>query len=558
MNKIFKVFCGCLLGCAISTVLTSCSDDDDPTLLSVLKVSSSYVSIDQNGGSNTITVNAQAEWAFVSQQWIQGKDTIKAAAPQWLTVSTTSGAAGQTEVSFAAESTLDGRTCELLISCEGQTQRINVIQGIAAVESATCADIIAGPDSKTYQVTGTCVRIANTSYGNWYLEDATGQIYIYGTVDASGNADGKIALVNYADGSVYIVDIGASDVSGLSLFESDSSTIHAHRYFDGYPTCTLQQKCVDCGFIKQEALGHTYENVTPTPTVGDEENSHYTKRCKRCGMPGGYENHTAVYTYLGSWSHRTKCTVCGYESPSVVACTVVYSKPDDYTRRPDYHVKTCSVCAHSEEEAHTFAYRRISYAEHEKYCSVCDYVVLSEHHIDDNDDDKCDLCSSELVAYPLFRIVTMVNSSATDESGRHVAKYGDTIELTLSTDKEIKNLVVYIAGQRVPNGNMVTSDNRNWKLTLTLTSSMNIPDGELSLKVNCESMTGVAIPVPITTVTDERYVSFEKSITPEGKSMDLLGLVFVTPMHREPDCAVPVSVCPGCSDVPDEIGRAHV
>ena len=354
--------------------------------------------------------------------------------------------------------------------------------------------------------------------GIWYVVDtksaaglgvSESQEYI-GTVDASGNADGKVALVNYADGSVYIIDIGTSDISGLSLFEGESSTIHVHRYISGYPTCTLPKKCVDCGFIKEEALGHDYEDITPTPTVGDEENSHYTKRCTRCGMPGGYEAHTAVYTYLGSWSHKTKCTVCGYESPSAVACTIIYSKPDDYTRRPDYHVKSCSVCGHSEEEEHTFAYRRISYAEHEKYCSVCDYVVLSEHHVDiDPVDDVCDKCESELVAYPLFRIVTMVNSSATDESGRHVAKYGDTIELTLSTDKEIKNLVVYIAGQRVPNGNMTTSDNRNWKLTLTLTSSMNIPDGDLSLKINCESMSGVAIPVPITTVTDGRFVSFD-------------------------------------------------
>ena len=354
--------------------------------------------------------------------------------------------------------------------------------------------------------------------GIWYVVDtktaaglgvAESKEYI-GTIDDSGNADGKVALVNYADGSVYIVDIGTTDLSGLSLFESDyTGGVHAHRYLDGYPTCTLPKKCVDCGFIKEEALGHTYVNSSPTATVGDEENSHYTKVCSRCGMPGGYETHTAIYTYTGSWTHRTRCTVCGYQSPANVACSVIYSRPEDYTKRPLLHVKSCSVCGHSEEEAHSFAFRRISYAEHEKYCTVCDYTVLSEHHVDENNDNKCDLCGAELVSYPLFRIVTMVNSSATDESGRHVAKYGDTIELTLSTDKEIKNLVIYIAGQRVPNGNMTTADNRNWKITLTLTSAMNIPDGNLSLKINCESMSGVAIPVAITTVTDGQFVAFD-------------------------------------------------
>lgn len=29
--------------------------------------------------------------------------------------------------------------------------------------------------------------IANTTYGNFYLEDKTGKIYIYGTLDKNGN-----------------------------------------------------------------------------------------------------------------------------------------------------------------------------------------------------------------------------------------------------------------------------------------------------------------------------------------------------------------------------------
>ena len=186
MNKIFKLFCGGLACCAISAALTSCSTDDDPIYLGEVTVSSSYVAIPQDGGSNTITVNATGDWAFASQTWIAGKDTTVAAAPKWLTVSATSGAAGQTELTFSAESTLDGRTCELLLECAGKTQRINVIQGLSTVSEATCAEVIAGPDSKTYRVTGTVTRIANTQYGNWYLQDETGEIYIYGTVDASG------------------------------------------------------------------------------------------------------------------------------------------------------------------------------------------------------------------------------------------------------------------------------------------------------------------------------------------------------------------------------------
>ena len=57
-----------------------------------------------------------------------------------------------------------------------------------SVTPATCAEVLAGTDGTVYRVTGKCVEIANTVYGNWYLEDATGKIYIYGTLDKDGNA----------------------------------------------------------------------------------------------------------------------------------------------------------------------------------------------------------------------------------------------------------------------------------------------------------------------------------------------------------------------------------
>lgn len=170
----------------VTAMFVSCSDDNDPTYLDEVQLSSSYVAIPQEGGSTTITVTATGNWELQSQRWIAGKDTINAATPAWLKVNTVAGAAGQTDITFSADATLDGRTCELLLNCGGQTQRINVIQGLSTVSNATCAEIIAGPDSKTYRVTGTVTKIVNTTYGNWYLQDATGEIYIYGTLDSKG------------------------------------------------------------------------------------------------------------------------------------------------------------------------------------------------------------------------------------------------------------------------------------------------------------------------------------------------------------------------------------
>ena len=158
---------------ATLALAAGCNQLEPDHYLSEVKVSSSYVALSMDGGSNSITVDATESWSI-------------ATAPDWLTISPASGSAGSSNVTFSAGKTLDGRTATVVINCGGKTQNINIIQGLAVVSPATCAEVIAGPDSKTYQVTGICTRIANTNYGNWYLQDATGEIYIYGTVDATG------------------------------------------------------------------------------------------------------------------------------------------------------------------------------------------------------------------------------------------------------------------------------------------------------------------------------------------------------------------------------------
>lgn len=67
----------------------------------------------------------------------------------------------------------------------------------SGVTTATCAEIIAGDDGTNYRVTGKCVEITNTTYGNWYLEDATGKIYIYGTLDKEGNAGKNNSIASW-------------------------------------------------------------------------------------------------------------------------------------------------------------------------------------------------------------------------------------------------------------------------------------------------------------------------------------------------------------------------
>ena len=160
--------------------VVGCNEVIDIPTLTELNVSSSYVSIDKNGGSSSIDLTATESWAF---------DAAKI--PSWLTISPVSGGAGDFKIQFTADATTKTRKiADLPIIVAGKTQYINVEQsiGIVPVSNATCAEVIAGADGKTFRVKGVVKSIAETTYGNWYLADETGEIYIYGTLDKNGGS----------------------------------------------------------------------------------------------------------------------------------------------------------------------------------------------------------------------------------------------------------------------------------------------------------------------------------------------------------------------------------
>ena len=191
---------------ALVAMFTGCSSDDEVIYLDNIRVSTSFVSLSTDGTPTQITLTAASDWKFEKIYQVAQKDengkTVKDAdgktvyvtqeTPEWLTVSPLSGSAGQDITLTFSASAGEGRTAFLQLSSDGKTQEINVIQGIAQVQNATCAEVIAGPDAKTYRVTGTVTAIANTVYGNWYLNDGTSNtdVYIYGTLDKSGK-DGQ-------------------------------------------------------------------------------------------------------------------------------------------------------------------------------------------------------------------------------------------------------------------------------------------------------------------------------------------------------------------------------
>lgn len=174
---------------AILALMTSCNDEKNVTLLDEIQVSSSYVAIPVTGDSETITITAKQDWAVDTAALSKSK-------VKWLVISKISGNSGESEITFSAPATLNGRSAEVLINCGGVTQRINVIQGLPKVSTATAAEIngSTGIDGKLYQVSGVATKIENTIYGNWYLTDKTGTVYIYGTLDAKGQTKNFASL----------------------------------------------------------------------------------------------------------------------------------------------------------------------------------------------------------------------------------------------------------------------------------------------------------------------------------------------------------------------------
>jgi len=172
-----------------------------------IKVESSYLQMAPEGGSVTLTFTANDSWELFEEASYTWKDAdnksyavdtliapdgasltphgVKAFS-SWLTADKTSGSAGENKVTLSAPSSNNYTTVQLHLVSGGKTQFVTVSQNESVVSPATCAEIIAGPDGKVYMTTGICTSIANTSYGNWYLQDATGEVYIYGTVDATG------------------------------------------------------------------------------------------------------------------------------------------------------------------------------------------------------------------------------------------------------------------------------------------------------------------------------------------------------------------------------------
>ena len=175
--KFRSFFLSILAGAALAA---GCAQEQVVSSIAEFRVEKSYIGLPLGGGSNSSAYEATASWSF---------DT--AAIPDWLTITPTSGGAGSDYIIFFAEpNTGDSeRSLELRVTVGGKQQRFTIYQaGPGEVEAplSTIAEVMAGNDGQTFRVRGTVTSIVNTNYGNLYIADDTGSIYIYGLLNAKG------------------------------------------------------------------------------------------------------------------------------------------------------------------------------------------------------------------------------------------------------------------------------------------------------------------------------------------------------------------------------------
>ena len=162
--KVRKIFVLIVLG----VTMVACSK---PASLSVF---SSSLQISHTGGDSHISFITNTDWTVSSNQ-------------PWLTVSPTSGPGSESSqiVTVTAESNPgdEERSAELTVRAGELLQVVSVTQ--AALPRLTISEFLSKSVDKTtwYKLTGEIASIANEAYGNFYLKDETGYVYVYGLCD---------------------------------------------------------------------------------------------------------------------------------------------------------------------------------------------------------------------------------------------------------------------------------------------------------------------------------------------------------------------------------------
>ena len=175
--KLRYLFLSILAGSALAA---GCAQEQVISSLAEFKPEVSCIGLPYEGGISSTAFTATASWS------VDGESV-----PEWLTVSPMSGGSGSDHLVFATDPNpgVASRSADILVNVAGRQQRLLVTQaGAGPIEApiSTVKQVEEGSDGEVFRVRGTVTSVASTYYGNMYVKDATGTIYLYGIQNEMG------------------------------------------------------------------------------------------------------------------------------------------------------------------------------------------------------------------------------------------------------------------------------------------------------------------------------------------------------------------------------------
>ena len=130
----------------------------------------------------------------------------------------------------------EARTADVVFSAEGLSVTVTVEQqaaeGVVEDTNITVAEFLALKDTATeYTLTGKITNVANTTYGNFDLTDATGTVYVYGLLTPEGATQKQWAAAGLKLGDIITVKGKYNEYNGSPQIKNAVYVSHVEAPF---------------------------------------------------------------------------------------------------------------------------------------------------------------------------------------------------------------------------------------------------------------------------------------------------------------------------------------
>ncbi len=199
--------------------------------VTVIAIEKSLIKVDSVSVKEALPIDGGEFKAYLTCKGDGVTVVVPDDAKSWLSVTAIETSGSNATITFNAAANAGGdrsTTLAFNTTSSGKTYSAQAaLSQKGAIIETTIDNILAAEDGDTqYRTTGYITSMKNTKYGNYYIKDATGEVYVYGTLDASG------ASANFADMGINegdIVTVVGPKTSYNGTAQLKNVTIEAHK-----------------------------------------------------------------------------------------------------------------------------------------------------------------------------------------------------------------------------------------------------------------------------------------------------------------------------------------